>query len=137
MAEAIAHQLIAQHPDVYGAFTVDSAGILCAGASPASSQAVLVAAQNGCDLSQFTAKQLTPQMADQADYIFVMTRRHKSMLDTAMPQHHDKVFLLNAYAALDATPDISDPFGGDEEEYRQCFAALQSSIAAIFAKLAM
>lgn len=86
----------------------------------------MVAQKNGCDLSQFTAKQITEPLMQEADYIFVMTRSHKMMLDAAMPQYSDKVFLLNAYAAGDPTaPEIPDPFGGDEEDYAQCFAVLR------------
>ena len=136
MAEAAARRLIQKQPEQYGAFQVASAGVMCAGPSPASPQAVVVAQKNGCDLSQFTAKQITEPLMQEADYIFVMTRSHKMMLDAAMPQYSDKVFLLNAYAAGDPTaPEIPDPFGGDEEDYDQCFAVLQESIQAVFAKI--
>lgn len=136
MAEAIARQLILQQPEQYGAFQVNSAGVMCAGTSPASPQAVAVAQQHGCDLSQFTAKQITEPLAQAADYIFVMTRSHKMMLEAALPQYSDKVFLLNAYAAGDSTaPDIPDPFGGSVEDYAQCFDVLQESIQEIFIKI--
>ena len=136
MAEAAARRLIQEQPEQYGAFQVASAGVMCAGPSPASPQAVVVAQKNGCDLSQFTAKQITEPLMQEADYIFVMTRSHKMMLDAAMPQYSDKVFLLNAYAAGDPTaPEIPDPFGGSEEDYAQCFAVLQESIQAVFAKI--
>lgn len=136
MAEAIARQLIAQVPDAYGDFQVTSAGVMCAGPSPASPQAVTVAGEKGCDLSQFTAKQITAELAEEADYIFVMTRSHKLMLDNALPQCSDKTFLLNAYAWGDpAAPEIPDPFGGSEDEYAQCFAVLQESIRLIFEKI--
>jgi protein-tyrosine-phosphatase len=136
MCEAIARHLIAQQADVYGAFHVASAGVMCAGPSPASPQAVMVAAEAGCDLSQFTAKQVTEELLEQADYIFVMTRSHKQMLDAAMPQYSGKTFLLNAYAQGDpSAPEIPDPFGGSVEEYAQCFAVLQESIQSAFEKI--
>ena len=96
MAEAVARRFIAQNPEQYGQFQVASAGVMCAGPSPASPQAVAVAEQNGCDLSQFTAKQITAELAEQADYIFVMTSSHKRMLDSVLPQCSAKTFLLNA-----------------------------------------
>lgn len=136
MAEAVACRFIAQKPEQYGQFHVASAGVMCTGPSPASPQAVAVAAQNGCDLSQFTAKQITVEMAEQADYIFVMTRSHKMMLDSALPQCSDKTFLLNAYAMGDSSaPEIPDPFGGTAEDYAQCFAVLEESIGQIFEKI--
>lgn len=136
MAEAAARKLIAEQPDTYGDLQVASAGVMCAGPSPASPQAVVVAAENGCDLSQFQARQITEDLAAQADYIFVMTRSHKMMLDAAMPQYSDKVFLLNAYAAGDPdAPEIPDPYGGSVEDYARCFAVLQESITAILEKI--
>lgn len=136
MAEAAARRIIQEQPEQYSAFQVTSAGVMCAGPSPASPQAIMVAQKNGCDLSQFTAKQITEPLMQEADYIFVMTHGHKRMLDAALPQYSDKVFLLNAYAAGDPTaPEIPDPFGGSEEDYAQCFAVLQESIQAVFAKI--
>ena len=118
MAEAVARRFIAQNPEQYGQFQVASAGVMCAGPSPASPQAVAVAEQNGCDLSQFTAKQITAELAEQADYIFVMTSSHKRMLDSVLPQCSAKTFLLNAYSMGDpSAPEIPDPFGGTVEEY--------------------
>ena len=136
MAEAAAKQLIAQHPDLYGDITVDSAGVMCAEATPASPNAILVAEHNGCDLSNFTAKQVTPELLEQADYVFAMTRGHKQLLTQLAPQYGDKYFLLNAYA--EGTPDaadVPDPYGGDVTEYQQCFDALQHSVQQILDKL--
>lgn len=136
MAEAAARRLIVDAPEQYGAFQVASAGVMCAGPSPASPQAVAVAQQNGCDLSRFTARQVTQQLMQEADYVFVMTNSHKRMLDAAMPQYSGKVFLLNAYAMGDpSAPDIPDPFGGSAEEYAACFAVLQESVAAVLNKI--
>ena len=129
MAEAAARRLIADAPEQYGAFQVASAGVMCAGPSPASPQAVAVAQQNGCDLSRFTARQVTQQLMQEADYVFVMTNSHKRMLDAAMPQYSGKVFLLNAYAMGDpSAPDIPDPFGGGRDLYRRTRDALEQAV---------
>ena len=136
MAEAAAKKIIETQPEQYGGFSVASAGVMCAGPSQASPQAVIVAAEHGCDMSQFTAKQITEAMVDAADYVFSMTRQHKQMLDYAMPQHSGKTFLLTAYAMGDASaPDIPDPYGGSIEEYAQCFAVLNAQIAAVLEKI--
>lgn len=134
MAEASARKQIAQLdlPD----FTVSSAGVLCAGPSPASGNAILAAAQHACDLSGHIAKQVTEALLEQADYIFVMTRGHKQMLERMAPQYRDKMFLLNAFAegSPDAA-DVPDPYGGSLAEYLQCFEVLHASIAQILQKL--
>jgi len=136
MAEAAAKKLIADNPEQYGDITVQSAGVMCAGPSPASGNAILAAEQNGCDLSAHTAKQVSEKMLEEADYIFAMTRGHKQMLERTAPQYSDKLFLLNAYA--EGNPDASDvpdPYGGSLAEYLQCFAVLNASVAQILEKL--
>lgn len=136
MAEAVAKRIIEAQPEQYGGFSAASAGVMCAGPSPASPQAVAVAAEHGCNLSQFVAKQITEDMVEQADYVFTMTRRHKQMLDYALPQYSGKVFLLTAYAMGDpSAPDIPDPFGGSMEDYAQCFAVMEGQIASVLEKI--
>lgn len=136
MAKAAARKLIADNPEQYGGFTVDSAGVMCAGPSPASQYAVLAAEQNHADLSNHTAKQVTEALLEQADYIFTMTQGHKQMLERMAPQYRNHIFLLNAYAkgSPDAA-DIPDPYGGTLEEYLQCYAVLEASVAQILDKL--
>lgn len=136
MAEAAAQKWITDNPEEYAEFRVTSAGVLCAGAAPASDYAQIVAEQNGCDLSKHLAKQVSGPLLEQADYIFTMTRGHKQMLERMAPQYQDKIYLLNAYAEgnLDAA-DVPDPYGGSLETYLHCFAVLNTSIEKILKKL--
>ncbi len=136
MAEAIARRWIAAHPERCGNLQVASAGLYCAGPSSASPEAEQTAAAHGCDLSNFTARQLSATLAENADYIFTMTRGHLAMLRAALPQCSDRSFLLTAFAGGDAAaPDIPDPFGGDRAVYERCFAALEESVALALEKL--
>lgn len=136
MAEAAARKLIANTPDQYDGFTVNSAGVMCAGPSPASRYAIMAAEQNGADLSNHTAKQVTENLLEQADYIFTMTRGHKQMLERMAPQYRDRIFLFNAYAeGYPDAADVPDPYGGTLEEYLQCYAVLEASAAQILNKL--
>lgn len=136
MAEAAARRLIVDAPEQYGAFQVGICRRYVRRTVAGITAAVAVAQQNGCDLSRFTARQVTQQLMQEADYVFVMTNSHKRMLDAAMPQYSGKVFLLNAYAMGDpSAPDIPDPFGGSAEEYAACFAVLQESVAAVLNKI--
>ena len=124
MAEAAARKQINDCPEQYGDISVMSAGVLCAGPSPASGNAILAAAQ------------ITEEMLSQADFIFAMTRGHKEMLSRMAPQYADKLYLLNAFA--EGSPDaldVPDPYGGNLAEYLQCFDVLNSSVAQILKKL--
>ncbi len=136
MVEAAARKRIADMPDQYKDFTVSSAGVMCAGSSPASDNAILAAEQNGCDLSAHIAKQVTEDLLAQADYIFAMTLRHKQMLEWMAPQYSDKIFLFNAFAegSPDAA-DVPDPYGGSLAEYMQCFDVLSAGVTQILEKL--
>ena len=136
MAEAIARKLIQDDPTQYANIGVTSAGVMCAGPSAASPNAILAAEQNQCDLTNHVAKQITEPLLEQADYVFVMTRSHKQMLERALPQHRDKIFLLSAYAEgnPDAT-DVLDPYGGNLAIYLNCFASLKEYVTSVLQKL--
>jgi protein-tyrosine-phosphatase len=136
MAEAAARKQINDCPEQYGDISVMSAGVLCAGPSPASGNAILAAAQNDCDLSLHTAKPITEEMLSQADFIFATTRGHKELIARMAPQYVYKLYLLNAFA--EGSPDaqdVPDPYGGNLAEYLQCFDVLNSSVAQILKKL--
>lgn len=136
MAEAAAQKLINDAVNEYDNFTVDSAGVMCAGPSPASQYAILAAEQNQADLSNHTAKQVTDSLLFQADYIFTMTQGHKQLLERIAPQYRDKIFLLNAFAEGNPNAaDIPDPYGSTLVEYLQCYTLIEASVAQILNKL--
>ena len=70
------------------AYGVDaqSAGLSAYPGDPASSQAARVARLYGADLSGHRARQVTREMVDQADAIFVMTPGHRAALCALFPQ---------------------------------------------------
>ena len=89
-------------------FHVSSAGLAAVPGEPASSNAVAVMEEIGCSLSGHRARQITPEMANQADVILCMTPAHKAALSGFCDP--DKITVL----------DVTDPFGGDRDTYRQC-----------------
>lgn len=136
MAEAWAKKICKDNPDRYGDFNIESAGVHCAGATPASEEAVKVCSEEGCDLSLFRAKQVKMEHMERADYIFAMTKNQKQMLEMVAPAYRSKIYLLNAYAK--GTPDaedIMDPYGGNHRVYEVCFGQLKESVEAVLEKL--
>lgn len=93
---------------------IESAGLLAEDGAPASENAVKVLAQNGIDLSEHRAKQVTEEMLCESDIVIAMTEAHKQILASAAG---DKVFTLSEFAG--SYGDIKDPFGGDLEEYEE------------------
>ena len=100
------------------AYGVDaqSAGLSAYPGDPASSQAARVARLYGADLSGHRARQVTREMVDQADAIFVMTPGHRAALCALFPQAASRARVLE--------PSIPDPYGGGEAVYRQCAESL-------------
>ena len=114
MAEAILND-IAKRKNLN--ITAESAG-LYAGGSPASDYAQAVMKEMDMDITSHVSQQVTKELLEEADLVLTMTNAHKQMLDTLFPQSENKVFALKQWAGENG--DISDPFGGDIEEYRRC-----------------
>lgn len=69
-----------------------------------------------------------------ADLILTMTNSHKRGLLQAFPQMADKAFSLKEYA-INEQGDVSDPYGGSVDVYRQTFKELSTLIDLIVKKL--
>ena len=66
----------------------------------------------GGDLSSHRAQTVSEELMAQAEKIFPMTQSHALMLSRLFPAHAHKIQLLS--------PQIPDPFGGDDALYRHC-----------------
>lgn len=105
-----------------------SAGLFVHEGLPASEYAVQAAGELGADLSGHRARQLTPELVRQAQYLVCMTAAHYDRLVQAMPWAQDKVFTL-------APDDVADPFGGTLETYRACAAQLADDVRTLIGNL--
>lgn len=105
-----------------------SAGLFVHEGLPASEYAVQAAGELGADLSSHRARQLTPELVRQAQYLVCMTAAHYDRLVQAMPWAQDKVFTL-------APDDVADPFGGTLETYRACAAQLADDVRTLIGNL--
>ncbi len=111
MAEAIFRQMTdAQIP-------VSSAGIFADGA-PVSCNAISAMQEVEIDISRHTSIQITREMMKNANLVLTMTTSHAQMLSATFPEFKEKIQTLANWAKSDG--DISDPFGGDLDTYRQC-----------------
>ena len=109
MAEGIARRIIKEsYPD--SGVTVSSAGLATYNGSPASGHSIDVCREIGIDLTSHRSQRLNPEIAEKTDLFAVMTDSHRQvLLQCGIPQN--KIAVLGG---------ISDPYGGDEEEYRAC-----------------
>src|SRR5690242_18714092 len=100
-------------------YRVFSAGVgACEGQAP-SVNAVRALRELGIDIGRQRSRMLTPDLVDQADYIFGMTHSHVDTVCLLFPQAAEKTFLLREFDETldDFEKDISDPIGGSFETY--------------------
>lgn len=97
MAWGIARDFIQKNPEKYRQLKIASAGTYGRDGDKASPNAVLACQKHGIDLSHFTARQVTPDLLEEADLVLAMTGSHKKLLNTLNPNAMDKIFLLKEY----------------------------------------
>jgi protein-tyrosine-phosphatase len=115
--------------------TVTSAGTGAWDGAPASEGAYLVGLERGLDLSGHRARLLTRELVEQADLILTMARHHRARVDELGGE--GRVFVLGEYAGREGDEaEVSDPFGGDLDVYRDTCAELQALVAAVAERLA-
>jgi RpiB/LacA/LacB family sugar-phosphate isomerase len=87
----------------------------------------------GIDISGQRSRMLTPELVQQADYIFGMTHSHIDTVMLLYPQAAEKTFLLREFDdTLDFfEKDISDPIGGSYDVYLDCRDQIEQGIASI------
>jgi RpiB/LacA/LacB family sugar-phosphate isomerase len=114
-------------------FHVLSAGVGALEGQPPSLHAIRALKELGVDISQQRSRMLTPDLVEQADYIFGMTHSHVDSIMLLFPQAAEKTFLLREFdETLDEfEKDISDPIGGSYETYAYCRDQIEQGIFAM------
>ena len=95
-----------------------SCGLSAFTGMPATDYAVKAAAAYGADISAHRSRPLTEYLLSEGDLFVCMTKSHADMLSPFLPS--DKICVLG--------DGIPDPFGGDEETYTQCAAAIYAAL---------
>lgn len=103
---------------------VKSAGLSVPVSAPASQNAITVMKEQGIDLQQHRAQQLTAAMLADADRIYVMTGQQQQILQALYPQFAKKIQQLS-------NAPISDPFGQDVQAYRTCAEQIRQALIKI------
>ncbi|MBM3892162.1 MAG: low molecular weight protein arginine phosphatase, partial [Verrucomicrobia bacterium] len=115
MAEGWARHLLAGRDDI----RVMSAGLGTADGQPPSDYAVDAMRQLGVDISGHRSQRLTPELADEADFIFGLAQSHVDSVIMNCPEAADRVYLLREFdeSAPPSQRDILDPIGQPLENY--------------------
>lgn len=113
---------------------VKSAGVYAANDAEASVNAKVVLQENNISHNHRSTT-LTWDEINWATLILTMTQSHKAMILSQYPDAWDKTFTLKEFAEDDLNPDVADPFGGNEQIYREAFLEIKESIEKIVKKL--
>src|SRR5215467_8198858 len=129
MAEGIFRQAVQGR----GEYRVLSAGLGAMEGQPPSPYAAQAVKELGIDISGQRSRMLTPELVQQADYIFGMTHSHIDTVMMLYPFAAEKTFLLREFdETLDQfEKDISDPIGGSYEVYLNARDQIEQGIASI------
>src|SRR5258707_7478345 len=116
-----------------GEYRVVSAGLGAMEGQPPSPYAVQAVKELGIDISGQRSRMLSPQLVQQADYIFGMTHSHIDTVMMLYPFAAEKTFLLREFdETLDTfEKDISDPIGGSYEIYLNCRDQIEQGIPSL------
>lgn len=127
MAAAIMDKIAVENElDVF----IESAGIFAGEGEGASDNAIEALKQYSIDLSGHRTQPVTEDLLKQSDLILTMTEGHKKLIE---PLASGKVFTILEYAGSDG--DISDPYGGDLEEYEETAKEIYDALVDIAEKL--
>ena len=117
---------------------VRSAGVAAAEGLPPSEGALQVGEAHGLDLSGHLTHSLTPELVAWADLILAMGPSHA--LRAVQLGGDGRTALLTAFAQGDEEGGgeqeaVPDPFGGDDDAYKQTYDALLDLIARALRRL--
>lgn len=112
MAEGIVKQIIKEKG--YENVKVSSMGLGAFDGQAPTAKAIEAMKEIGIDISAKTSQRVTLQDLAESDLVYVMTQSQKNVLSDALPDREDEIIVL----------DVSDPFSGDLDVYRECRDAL-------------
>jgi protein-tyrosine-phosphatase len=119
---------------------VDSAGLYALPGLPMSEPAVTVLGRRGITGADgHAAKPVTPELVRNADLILAMTASHARELREQFPEAAGKVHVLGEFVREEEAcgpADLRDPFGGTDEDYEACAAALEQWLERLADRLA-
>lgn len=100
-----------------------SAGTTTLSGMPASDGSIKAAAEVGLDVREHESTQLSSELIEHADRIFCLSESHRAYV-----LHVDRTAEAKTELLDPAGKDVPDPFGGDQEVYRETRAAIENLV---------
>lgn len=114
-----------------------SAGTMAATGAPASTYAVMAAAELGADISGHRSQPLTADMVRQADLVLALAAEHDEMVTRLVPEARDRTVLLAGFGMPDpsAAEDVVDPVGMELDAYQRTAHEIDAHIRRVLLTL--
>lgn len=116
MGEALLKQALASRPDA-DQWRVESAGTWADRGNPATLYSQVVMQKMGLDISKHCSQPIDENFIKQFDLILTMESHHKEGLKVVFRQYASRIFMISEMVGV--VEDISDPIGGDYEDYQE------------------
>ncbi|KPI47076.1 protein tyrosine phosphatase [Clostridioides difficile] len=134
MAEAILKKAIKESGKNIEEYSISSAGISTVDGMAASKNSIEALKEIGIDLSNHRSKVITKELIDKSHIILTMTKSHKEILVQAVPKCREKVYTFKGFVNKNES-DVSDPFGGNLDTYRNTMREIIYSVNEIVKKI--
>jgi len=115
---------------------VFSAGVAAVAGAPVSHNAVVVAKENGVDLTGKQSTPLTRDLIERADLILTMESHHREWILSMAPAAREKAHVVTDLAPSSGLRGIKDPIGGSLEEYRRHLGQLAAVLSEALPRIA-
>lgn len=112
-------------------FQISSAGISALVDHQAADYSILLAKENGLDLSHHRAKQLTADMIAHADLLLVMETRQQEKILECSPQSTGKIMLLGKWDKF----EIPDPYRKPKQAFIDAYHLIDRGVNSWIEKL--
>ena len=112
---------------------VSSAGVSAFKGDFASVNAIKVCDDMGIDIENHRARLVDREILEDADVVLTMTLSHKAVLGNMFPEFMEKIFTIGEYSG--ENKDVSDPFGGSCDVYKNCFLEIEEMVKKCYDKI--
>jgi low molecular weight protein-tyrosine phosphatase len=115
---------------------VTSAGTNAVAGKRADPRAIAAAEEHGIDLHSHQARPLTRELVEDADLVVGMDYVNEAAIIALAPNAVRKTVLLGAFReASDSSLEIEDPYAGDIDHVRRCYATLDRCVTGLVREL--
>lgn len=117
------------HATLDGSVRVRSAGLDALVDAPPDPEAVRLLREQGIDIAAHRGRQVTPEMACEADLILVMDAAQKEWCTQLAPSSRGRIFLLGHWLA-EPPLEIEDPYHQGPETFQRVLKDIHRAITA-------